>query len=67
MKLTAASRNKEPAKDFALPEQRKVPIPDARHAANAKARATQGVTTGTLSKADAKRVRSKADKVLKAK
>ncbi len=65
MKLSTQSRNKEPSKDFALPEQRKFPIPDARHAANAKARATQGVAKGTLSQADAKRVRSKADKVLK--
>ncbi len=65
MKLSTESRNKEPSTDFALPEQRKFPIPDARHAANAKARSTQGVANGTLSKADAKRVRSKADKVLK--
>ena len=67
MKLSAARRNKEPRKDFALPEQRKFPIPDAQHAANAKARATQGVANGTLSAADAKRVRSKANKVLKEK
>ena len=67
MKLSTAAKNKEPSKDFALPEQRKFPIPDARHAANAKARATQGVEKGTLSSSDAKRVRSKADKVLEKK
>ncbi len=66
MKLSTKARSQEPSEDFALPEKHKFPIPDARHAANAKARATQGVAKGTLSAADAKRVRSKADRVLKA-
>ncbi len=67
MKLSTKTKNAEPSKDFALPEKRKFPIPDAQHAANAKARATQGVKAGTLSTSDAARVRRKADKVLAAK
>lgn len=36
--LTATGRKKLPDKDFALPEKRKYPIPDASHARNALAR-----------------------------
>lgn len=39
-KLTAKARNALPAKDFALPKERKYPIEDASHAANAKSRAS---------------------------
>jgi hypothetical protein len=39
-KLTSASRNRLPAKDFAEPGERKYPIQDRSHAANAKARAS---------------------------
>lgn len=64
MKLSTKSKAAIPDKKFALPEKRKFPIEDAHHAANAKARATQGEKNGTLSKADAQKVRSKANKVL---
>lgn len=64
MKLSKSSKDKLSASAFALPDRRKFPIPDAAHAANAKARAEQGVQSGTLSKTDAKTVRRKADKVL---
>jgi len=64
MKLSTKKKDSLPNKEFALPDQHKFPIPDAHHAANAKARATQGVKNGTLSKADAAKVRSKADRVL---
>lgn len=40
-KLTAAQRNALPASAFALPVQRKYPIEDASHAANAKSRVSQ--------------------------
>jgi hypothetical protein len=64
MKLTAQRKNSLPSTAFALPAERKFPIQDAQHAANAKARATQGVESGTLSKSDAAKVRAKAKKVL---
>lgn len=38
-KLTAAARRNIPTSEFALPEERKFPIPDRSHAANAKSRA----------------------------
>jgi hypothetical protein len=39
-KLTAAARNAIPTKSFAIPEERKFPIIDRNHAAEAKARAS---------------------------
>ena len=64
MKLTAATRKRIPASEFGLPSQRKYPMPDASHAANAKARATQMVAKGRLSSAAAARIRAKANAVL---
>jgi hypothetical protein len=61
--LSTKARNAMPAGKFALPGRR-FPIPDKAHAANAKARATQGVKAGTLSPEDAAKVRHKADAVL---
>lgn len=63
-KLTADKKNKEPKKDFGLPEQRKYPMPDASHARNAKARASQMEHQGKLSAADKKKIDTKADRVL---
>jgi hypothetical protein len=62
--LTSKSRNALADSVFALPGRR-FPIPDKSHAANAKARATQGVEAGTLSPAEAARVRAKANRKLK--
>lgn len=62
-KLTSKSRNELKPSSFALPGGR-FPVEDKAHAANAKARATQGVKTGTLSPAEAATVRAKANKVL---
>jgi hypothetical protein len=39
-KLTAWRRNRLPDSAFAIPEERKFPIEDRSHAANAKARAS---------------------------
>ena len=64
-KLTTTKKNAEPNKDFGLPEQRKYPMPDASHARNAKARASQMEHQGKLSAADKKKIDAKADKVLK--
>jgi hypothetical protein len=63
--LTPAKKRAEPKSDFGLPEKRKYPMPDAAHARNAKARASQAENTGKLSSVDKKKVDSKADKLLK--
>lgn len=57
-KLTTAKRNSLPKSTFALPGQRKYPIPDRTHAINALARATQSGNPSIKAKVDAK-VRSK--------
>ena len=63
--LSTKSRNKLPAKDFAEPKQRAYPIEDKPHARNAKARASQAVNAGRMSKAEAAKIGTKADAVLK--
>jgi len=63
-KLTASKKNAEPTKDFGLPEQRKYPMPDASHARNAKARASQMEHQGKLSASDKKKIDAKADQIL---
>lgn len=63
-KLKAAKRNAEPKEEFGLPEKRKYPMPDANHARNAKARASQMENQGKLSAADKKKIDSKADRIL---
>jgi hypothetical protein len=63
-KLTAAKKNAESKKEFGLPAERKYPVPDASHARNAKARASQMEHQGKLSGADKKKIDIKADHVL---
>jgi hypothetical protein len=63
MKLTTEARKHIPAGKFALPGRR-FPVEDRAHAANAKARATQGVKAGTLSEEQAAKVRAKANRML---
>lgn len=63
-KLTGKQRNKLPNEVFGLPEERKYPLPDKSHAANAKARATQMYEAGKLSAADRARINAKANKIL---
>ncbi len=62
--LKTKTRKKLAASKFAGPD-RTYPIPDKEHAANAKARATQQVKKGNLSKSEADSIRRKTDKVLK--
>jgi hypothetical protein len=64
-KLETATRNKLPAKDFAEPEKRAYPVEDKAHARNAKARASQAVNAGRMSKAEEAKIDKKADAVLK--
>lgn len=63
-KLKSATRNKLPKSDFGLPGDRKYPMPDKAHAANAKARATQMVKRGKLSESSKQKIDAKANKVL---
>lgn len=63
--LNAEKRDKLPDKAFAEPEKRAYPIEDKDHARNAKARASQAVKAGRMSKAEEKRIDRKADAVLK--
>ena len=63
-KLTARQRKKIPSSDFGLPKERKYPIQDRSHAINAKARATQMVKKGKLSKAQEEKIDRKANKLL---
>ena len=63
-KLNAASRNKLPLTTFGLPGQRKYPMPDKAHAANAKARATQMAEKGKLSSSSKAKIDAKANRIL---
>ena len=63
--LSTKARDKLPAKDFAEPDKRAYPIEDKPHARNAKARASQAVKAGRISKAEAGKIGKKADAVLK--
>jgi hypothetical protein len=63
-KLTTATRKKIPASKFGLPGQKKYPMPDKSHAANAKARATQMVEKGKLSPSSAAKIKAKANRIL---
>jgi hypothetical protein len=62
-KLTSKQRKSLPKAAFAGPN-RSFPIPDASHAKNAKARASQAVNAGRMSKAEAAKIDARADKKL---
>ena len=62
--LTEKKRDRLRDATFGLPEERKYPMPDAAHAANAKARAAQQVKKGNLTKADEQKIDRKADGIL---
>lgn len=64
-KLTTKARKKIPKKEFGLPGEKKYPMPDKAHAANAKARATQMEEKGKLSPAAKSKIDAKANKILK--
>lgn len=64
-KLTSKERNKLPSSEFALPKERKYPVNDKSHAANAKARATQMEKRGIISKGTERKIDAKANKVLR--
>lgn len=62
-KLTSKKRNNLPKADFSG-KDRSYPVPDKAHAANAKARATQMVKAGKLSRSAKEKIDAKANKVL---
>jgi hypothetical protein len=64
-KLSVKSRKALPAAKFGEPEERKYPMPDRDHAANAKARASQQEAKGNLSSGEARKIKAKANQLLK--
>ena len=64
VKLTSKGRNALPKSTFGLPGQKKYPMPDKSHAANAKSRATQQVNAGNLSPASKAKIDAKANRIL---
>jgi len=65
MKLTAKARKAIPKSEFALPGERKYPVNDKSHAANAKSRAQQQYDKGNISKSTLSKIDARANKVLK--
>ena len=63
-KLDAAERREIPKSEFGEPGQKKYPMPDKSHAADAKDRAKQMLNKGKLSQSAFEKVVAKADKVL---
>ena len=72
--LSAKKRAELPAKDFGLPEKARTkaakkesgnyPMPDKKHARNAKSRAAQQEHAGNLTKKEHERIDRKADRIL---
>lgn len=62
-KLTTKGRNALPASKFAGPN-RSYPVNNPSHAANAKARASQAVNAGRMSRGQEAKIDTKANKVL---
>lgn len=67
MKLTTKKRKAIPKKEFGMPGEKKYPMPDRAHAANAKARASQMEAKGKLSSSAKSKIDAKANKILKKK
>lgn len=62
--LSEKKRDSLKSSQFGLPDERKYPMPDASHARNAKARASQQEEAGNLSATDKKKIDTKADRIL---
>ncbi len=63
-KLKSKKRRSLKKSSFALPGSRKYPVHDRKHAANAKARATQQYKRGKISKSTKDKIHAKANKKL---
>ena len=66
-KLTTKARHKLPKSEFGLPGREAYPMPDRKHAANAKSRASQMVKKGKLSPSAKAKIDAKANRVLRGK
>jgi len=62
--LKEKTRDRLKESTFGLPEERKYPMPDKSHARNAKARASQQLHDGNLTKSEKTKIDRKADQVL---
>jgi hypothetical protein len=62
--LSDIARKGLPASSFGLPAQRKYPMPDKAHAANAKARASQQANAGRISEGTKAKIFAKANRKL---
>lgn len=62
--LSTKARKKIPTSEFGLPGEKKYPMENRAHAANAKARASQMVNKGKLSRSSEAKIDAKANKVL---
>lgn len=62
--LSEKKRDTLKESQFGLPEERKYPMPDESHAANAKARAAQQLKAGNLTAAEKRKIDRKADRIL---
>lgn len=65
-KLDKERRKQLPSSAFGMPETRSYPMPDPKHAANAKSRAKVQLKRGRLSKANYSRIIRKANKIIAA-
>lgn len=63
-KLTTKERKAMPKSEFGLPGKKAYPMPDKSHAANAKARASQSVNAGRMSKSTEQKIDAKANRIL---
>lgn len=63
-KLTSEYRDKLKKSTFGMPGERKYPMPDKSHAANAKARASQQEAKGNLSSSEKSKIDAKANRIL---
>lgn len=62
--LTTKARGLLSPSNFGIPSKRAYPMPDASHAANAKARATQAVNSGRMGKSTEQKIDAKANRVI---
>jgi hypothetical protein len=62
--LPTNERNALPDTAFGLPQKRAYPMPDASHARNAKARATEEFNLGNLTSAEKDQIDRKANEFL---
>lgn len=64
VELSTERRKSLPKKEFGLPGERKYPMPDRSHAANAKARASEEEHKGKISEGEEREIDAKADRKL---